>query len=95
MQMHICLHVATPPSADNLFKWFVPRSGRTKQACLTLTVLVKEFFEKVNFETDNRNHAKISQNHHCQHQKPADQDLQCFQKRINPGSAGQGLYDNC
>ena len=24
-------------------------------------------------------------------QKPADLDLQCFQKRINPGSAGQGL----
>ena len=26
---------------------------------------------------------------HCQ--KPADVDLQCFQKRINLGSAGQGL----
>ena len=25
------------------------------------------------------------------HQKPADLDLQCFQKRINSGSAGQGL----
>ena len=24
-------------------------------------------------------------------QKPADLDLQCFQKRINPGSAGQRL----
>ena len=24
-------------------------------------------------------------------QKPSDLDLQCFQKRINPGSAGQGL----
>ena len=24
-------------------------------------------------------------------QKPADLDLQCFQKRINEGSAGQGL----
>ena len=26
-------------------------------------------------------------------QKPADLDLQCFQKRINPHSAGQGLID--
>ena len=24
-------------------------------------------------------------------EKPADLDLQCFQKRINPGSAGQGI----
>ena len=24
-------------------------------------------------------------------QKPADLDLQCFQKRINPGSAAQGF----
>ena len=25
-------------------------------------------------------------------QKPVDLDLQCFQIRINPGSAGQGLH---
>ena len=25
------------------------------------------------------------------HQKPADLDQQCYQKRINPGSAGQAL----
>ena len=25
------------------------------------------------------------------HQEPADLDVQCFQKRINTGSAGQGL----
>ena len=26
--------------------------------------------------------------------KPSDQDLQCFQKRINTGSEGQGLKRN-
>ena len=33
------------------------------------------------------------------HQKPSDQDLQCFDKRIHLGSAGQGfilcLFDVC
>ena len=29
------------------------------------------------------------------HQKPADLDLHCFQKEINPGPAGHGLtYDH-